>query len=82
MHTEAWHSARTHNQWLRAINRALQRDRLLTDKIRFGPLAFNKQMVLNTWRGLLMDEALLPDDWTHEGVLVGIRPMSDRIGIG
>jgi len=72
----------THNQWLRAINRALQRDRLLTDKIRFGPLAFNKQMVLNTWSGLLMDEALLPDDWTHEGVLVGIRPMSDRIGIG
>jgi hypothetical protein len=27
-----------YNQWLRAINCALQRDRLLTDKIKFGPL--------------------------------------------
>jgi hypothetical protein len=48
-----------HNQWLSTINAALTRDRLLTDKIKFGPLAFNKQLVLNTWSGLLMDEASL-----------------------
>jgi len=71
-----------YNQWLTAINRALQRDRLLTDKIKFGPLALNKQLVLNTWSGLLLDEDSLPDDWTHEGVLVGMRPIRDRIGIG
>jgi hypothetical protein len=65
-----------HNQWLSTINAALTRDRLLTDKIKFGPLAFNKQLALNTW------SASLPDDWTHEGVLVGIRPMMDRVGIG
>jgi ribonuclease HI len=71
-----------HNLWLKAVNGALQRDRLLTDKIRFGPLALNKQLVLNTWSDLLMDEASLPDDWMHEGVLVGIRPITDKIGIG
>ncbi|KAJ7114990.1 hypothetical protein C8R44DRAFT_582158, partial [Mycena epipterygia] len=61
-----------HNQWLKAVNGALQRDRLLTDKVRFGPLAFNKELVLGTWSGLLMNEDALPDDWTYEGVLVGM----------
>ncbi|KAJ7697135.1 hypothetical protein B0H17DRAFT_1130451 [Mycena rosella] len=41
------------------------------DKVKFGPVALNKQLVLKTWSGLLLDEASLPDDWTHEGVLVG-----------
>jgi hypothetical protein len=59
-----------HNRWLRMVNGALQRDRILTDKIRFGSLALNKVLVLKTWSGLLMDEDSLPDDWTHEGVLV------------
>jgi hypothetical protein len=71
-----------HNQWLKAVNSALQRDRLLTDKIKFGSLALKKQVVLNTWSGLLMDEDSLPDDWTHEGVLVGMQPTNDRTGIG
>jgi ribonuclease HI len=66
-----------HNQWLKAINGVLQRDRLLTDKIRFGPLALKEQLVLNTWSGLLMDEDSLLDNWTHEGVSVGIWPITD-----
>jgi ribonuclease HI len=70
-----------HNQWLKAVNSALQRDRLLANKIKFGSLALKKQVVLNTWSGL-MDEASLPDDWTREGVLVGMRPINDRTGIG
>ncbi|KAJ6448750.1 hypothetical protein C8R45DRAFT_772714, partial [Mycena sanguinolenta] len=61
-----------HNQWLSAINRALQRDCLLTNSIKFGPLALNQKLILNTWSGLLMNEASLPDDWTYEGVLVGM----------
>jgi hypothetical protein len=61
-----------HDQWLKAINGALQRDRLLTDKIRFGTLMLKKQLVLNTWSGLPMDEDSLPDDWTHEGVYCSI----------
>ncbi|KAJ6577104.1 hypothetical protein B0H10DRAFT_1836392 [Mycena sp. CBHHK59/15] len=71
-----------HNRWLKAVNGVLQRDCLLTNKIRFGPLAFNTQLVLKTWSGLLMDEDSLPVDWTHEGVLVGMRPIIDRHGIG
>jgi ribonuclease HI len=47
-------------------------DRLLTDKNKFGSLAFKKQMVLNTWSGTLANEDSLSDDWLHEGVLVGM----------
>jgi ribonuclease HI len=58
----------------------LKRDWILTDKVKFGTLALKKQLVLNTWSGLLKDEDSLPDDWTKiEGVLVGIWPMN---GIG
>ncbi|KAJ7708297.1 hypothetical protein B0H17DRAFT_917165, partial [Mycena rosella] len=72
-----------YNHWLKNINAALRRDHILTDKIKFGPLAFKKQLVLNTWSGLLMDEDSLPEDWTcTEGVLVGMRPSNDRHGIG
>ncbi|KAJ7763800.1 hypothetical protein B0H16DRAFT_1661741 [Mycena metata] len=52
-----------HNQWLKMVNAGLQRDRILTNKRRFGTLALKKQIVLNTWSGLLMDENSLPDDW-------------------
>ncbi|KAJ6486342.1 hypothetical protein DFH09DRAFT_928778 [Mycena vulgaris] len=72
-----------HNKWLKAVNTALRRDCVLTDKIKFGSLALKNKLVLNTWSGLLMDEDSLPDDWTYtEGVLVGMRPMDDKIGIG
>ncbi|KAJ7279953.1 hypothetical protein C8J57DRAFT_999500, partial [Mycena rebaudengoi] len=62
-----------HNTSELPVNRALRRDRLLTDKIKYGPLTLKKQLVLNTWSGILMDEESLPDDWIYEGVLVGIR---------
>ncbi|KAJ7697650.1 hypothetical protein B0H17DRAFT_928271 [Mycena rosella] len=72
-----------HNLWLKTMNAALTRDRILTNKTRFGLLSFKKQLVLNTWSGLLMDEDSLPDDWIHEkGVLVGIRPKNNATGIG
>jgi hypothetical protein len=61
------------DQWLKAINGALQRDRLSTNEVKFALLTFKKDVVLNTWSGLLMDEDSLPDDWTNEGVLVGMR---------
>ncbi|KAJ7708018.1 hypothetical protein B0H16DRAFT_1345126 [Mycena metata] len=72
-----------HNRWLKMVNAALTKDRILTDETRFRPLSFKKQLVLDTWSGLLMDEDSLPDDWIHEkGVLVGIRPKKNTIGIG
>ncbi|KAJ7798043.1 hypothetical protein B0H13DRAFT_1933855 [Mycena leptocephala] len=48
-----------------------QRDRLLSNRTRFGSLAIKKQLVLDTWSGTLLDEDSLPDDWTRsEEVLV------------
>ncbi|KAJ7703680.1 hypothetical protein B0H17DRAFT_922042, partial [Mycena rosella] len=77
-----------HKHWLSNINAALRRDRILTDKIKFGPLALKKQLLLNTWSGLLLDEDSVPD-WTytagldlHRGVLVGMGPTTNRNGIG
>jgi hypothetical protein len=65
------------------VNAAPRRDRILTNKIKFGAQAFEKQLVLNTWSGLLLDEDSLPDDWTYqEGVLIGIQPLTDKTGIG
>jgi hypothetical protein len=60
----------------------MQRDHLLCNKIKFGILAFKKQSVLNKLSGLLLNEASLPDNWINEGVLVGIQPIVDKIGIG
>ncbi|KAJ7366078.1 hypothetical protein DFH08DRAFT_679762, partial [Mycena albidolilacea] len=68
-----------HNRWTAIIKSALKRDILLTDRIQFGTLAIKKQVVLNTWSGVLLDEDSLPDDWTRsKGVLVGIRPLTGK----
>jgi hypothetical protein len=64
-----------YNQWFKSVNTSPNRDRILTDKLRFGTLSLNKQLVLNTWSGLLLHEDSLPDDWTYtKRVLVGIQP--------
>ncbi|KAG7445522.1 uncharacterized protein BT62DRAFT_932616 [Guyanagaster necrorhizus] len=40
---------------------------------RFGQKALNKDLVLRTWSGAILDEKKLPKDWTEvNGVLVGI----------
>jgi hypothetical protein len=72
-----------HNRWVAIMNLTLKRDKLLTNRVRFGGLATNKQLVLNTWSGTLLDEDALPDDWTRQkGVLVGIWPNTRKNGIG
>ncbi|KAJ6546271.1 hypothetical protein DFH09DRAFT_927399, partial [Mycena vulgaris] len=75
-----------HNRSLKSINSALGRDQILANKLKFGELALNKDLVLRTWSGLLMNEDSLPDDWTYTvGVLVGIQPLrlnNSRNGIG
>ncbi|KAJ7656123.1 hypothetical protein DFH06DRAFT_992146, partial [Mycena polygramma] len=76
----------SHNRWLKAMNSALGRDRIFTNKLKFNNLALNKDLILRTWSGLLMNEDQLPDDWTYtEGVLVGIQPLKmndSKHGIG
>ncbi|KAJ6490833.1 hypothetical protein C8R45DRAFT_825919, partial [Mycena sanguinolenta] len=72
-----------HNRWVAAINAAFKQDRSLTNKARFGDLASNKRLVLDTWSGVLLDEDSLLDDWTRtKGVSVGIRPITLRNEIG
>ncbi|KAJ6609644.1 hypothetical protein B0H10DRAFT_1813420 [Mycena sp. CBHHK59/15] len=74
-----------HNRWLKSVNSALGRDRILTNKMKFGNLALNKDLVLRTWSGLLMNEDTLLGNWTYTvGVLVGIQlTLNDpRNGIG
>ncbi|KAJ6503821.1 hypothetical protein C8R45DRAFT_817989, partial [Mycena sanguinolenta] len=57
-----------HNGWLKSVNMVLTHDRLLTDKNKFGSLAFKKLMVLNTWSCILGNEKSFPEDWLHEGI--------------
>lgn len=61
------------NRWKAIVNQRLHLDRTMTDET-LSTRAIDKDMVLQTWSGLLQDEGRLPDDWTKEsGVLVGIR---------
>ncbi|KAJ7697858.1 hypothetical protein B0H17DRAFT_1130139 [Mycena rosella] len=70
-----------HNLWVSTINSTLKRDKLLTNRTRFGDLAIRKQLVLNTWSGTLLDEDSLLDDWIKsKGVLVGIQPTTRKNG--
>ncbi|KAJ6553279.1 hypothetical protein B0H19DRAFT_1211046 [Mycena capillaripes] len=74
---------RIHNRWVSLTNAAQNRDRLLSNRARFGSLATKKQLVLNTWSGTLLDGDSLTDDWTIvKGVLVGIRPTTRKNGVG
>ncbi|KAJ7855665.1 hypothetical protein B0H13DRAFT_1641799, partial [Mycena leptocephala] len=68
-----------HNRWLNQW--ALLRDRFLCDKIKFGILGLKNQCVLNTWSGLLLDEASLPDNRINEGILLAVQPIVHKIGI-
>ncbi|KAK7000950.1 hypothetical protein R3P38DRAFT_3327566 [Favolaschia claudopus] len=78
-----WKLRNERNRWFSMINSALKRDQTLTNKARFGSLAKTKQIVLETWSGVLQNEHALPDDWTQsKGVLVGIWPTTRRTGVG
>ncbi|KIY47302.1 hypothetical protein FISHEDRAFT_45603 [Fistulina hepatica ATCC 64428] len=60
------------NMWIHAINTCLSIDRMMTNRYKFGKLALKKELVLQTWSGVLLNEDSLPDDWISEPrVLVG-----------
>lgn len=60
-------------QWSHAINRRMRLDCILSDKKKFQKKAIRVPLVLKTWRGMLLHESSLPEDWTRENrVLVGI----------
>ncbi|KAJ6536923.1 hypothetical protein B0H19DRAFT_867426, partial [Mycena capillaripes] len=63
-----------HNRWVYTINERLEIDRNLTNGIKFGQqYSLPRHIVLDTWRGTLLDERDLPKDWLKATeVLVGI----------
>ncbi|KAK0446318.1 ribonuclease H-like protein [Armillaria borealis] len=71
-----WHTSdEIRNLWVGTMNRRLTVDRMLVNKHRYGSRALKKSMVLSTWKGTLLIERSLPEDWIDQrGVLVGIAP--------
>ncbi|KAJ7133770.1 ribonuclease H-like domain-containing protein [Mycena crocata] len=60
------------NRWVDAMNARLRFDCNATHR-KWEKKALPVKTVLNTWKGVLMNESKLPDDWTGaSGVLVGI----------
>lgn len=69
-----------HNRWVYQLNCRLSLDRSITDKYRFGSKALRPDLVLRTWRGVILNEENLPENWIWQsGVLVGILPRRARV---
>ncbi|KAH9857508.1 RnaseH-domain-containing protein [Lenzites betulinus] len=65
-------------RWLKTMNERLNLDICCSSK-KWKDKRISKEVVLNTWRGTLLDEGSLPDDWTGTaGVLVGTLRRGDR----
>ncbi|KAK0209606.1 hypothetical protein IW262DRAFT_1281551 [Armillaria fumosa] len=61
------------NRWLKKVRKRLELDCLMT-RSRFGKKALQKELVLQTWSGVIENEHRLPKDWTEiGGVLVGME---------
>ncbi|KAJ7909935.1 hypothetical protein B0H13DRAFT_2233002 [Mycena leptocephala] len=69
-----------HNRWVSQMNERLSIDRALTNRIKFGKqYSLAPSLVLDTWKGSLLDEDKMPKDWLRDPeVLVGIVPMRSR----
>ncbi|KAK0486816.1 ribonuclease H-like protein [Armillaria luteobubalina] len=75
-----WHSQEEiRRMWIDKMNQRLTIDRLLVNRCRYGSKALTKALVLSTWRGTLLNERSLPEDWIdQDGVLVGIVAQCKR----
>ena len=61
------------NKWLMIINTRLKLDKMYINKKRYSKKAMRKSLVEQTWRGVLMDEQNLRDNWVWQsGGLAGI----------
>jgi ribonuclease HI len=69
-------NAEIRNRLKTAINLRLTRDRLLTNRHKYGTKSINPHLVKSTWSGLLEEEEHLPRGWmttSTSGVLVSIE---------
>jgi hypothetical protein len=62
------------NRWLHVMNERLEVDINLRNEFKFGKqYSIPPRLVLDTWRGTLMDDDKLPKDWLRQArVLVGM----------
>ncbi|KAJ7744328.1 hypothetical protein B0H16DRAFT_1664035 [Mycena metata] len=69
-----------HNRWVHVINERLEIDRSLKDQLRYGKqYSVAPSLVRDTWKGILEDEANLPENWLRgPEVLVGIAPVRSQ----
>jgi ribonuclease HI len=74
--TEPASENEVHNRWIFAMNERLEIDRNLIDKSKYGKqYSIAPSLVLETWRGVLENEEIQPEDWLRgPEVLVGIAP--------
>ncbi|KAJ7847171.1 hypothetical protein B0H13DRAFT_1907416 [Mycena leptocephala] len=61
-----------HNRWVSQINERLSIDRALTNRIKFSKqYSLAPSLVLDTWKGSLLDEDKLPKDWLRDPEVLG-----------
>jgi hypothetical protein len=69
------------NRWRKTINNRLELDCLMTSP-KYEKKAMSKDLVLETWKGILHEEDKLPVDWMGMArVLVGMGPVP-QLGVG
>ncbi|KAJ3727986.1 hypothetical protein DFJ43DRAFT_962098, partial [Lentinula guzmanii] len=57
-----FHESEVCNRWVKAMNGRLELDCNMTNP-RYEKKALNKRLVLQTWKGVLLNERALPKDW-------------------
>ncbi len=74
-----WHTSdEIRNLWVDTMNRRLTVDRMLVNKHRYGSRALKKSMILSTWKGTLLNERSLPEDWIDQCGVLGIASSRKR----
>lgn len=65
-------------KWVKNLNRRLQLERLMTDKIRYRQKALKRKLVEQAWWGVLRNKESIQEDWLRVGtrvlVDIGERP--------
>ncbi|KAJ4475513.1 hypothetical protein J3R30DRAFT_3375716 [Lentinula aciculospora] len=72
------------NRWVKKVNDLLELNRNMTHR-KYDKKALSKRLVLQTWKGILVNEDRLPRDWMDywiDRVLVGTTGRDGNGGVG